>query len=290
MWYCFVVSNQHSQPLSFARKFSLWFFREPNNPYVSLSVSADFGRARDYLARVNETAETRVSIQHLVTAAIGRVYAEFPVANASAGATRIRRFEHVGVAMPVNLLDGPTGAAETSLVILERAEERSLVEIAAQTRKRVTGERTGKSENRVMRFAYRVADKTPFGIMDLGLTALDRLSRVPFVGRQLHERFPVTVVVSNPGAALGLPQGAAMRGAAFSPPQRLVGVGSLVGVFPLQDEVVPIDGTPQVRPMLPLLYVFDHRLFDGVLAGKILTRLFEVLQAPEEHFGADGRL
>ncbi len=60
-------------------------------------------------------------------------------------------------------------------------------------------------------------------------------------------------------------------------------------MFPLQDEVVPVDGKPEVRTMLPMLYVFDHRLFDGVLAGKILTRLFEVLQSPEAHFGPDGR-
>ncbi len=266
------MSNWDGQPLSLVRRFSLWFFREPYCPYVSLSVSADFGRARDYLAELNEAREARVSIQHLVTAAIGRVYAEFPVANAKAGATRIQRFEHVGVAMPVNLLDGPAGAGETSLVVLERAEERSLVEIAEQTRRRVAGERVGKSEDRLMRMAYRVADRTPDAMLGLGLSALDRLSRVPFVGRRLHERFP------------------AMRGAAFSPPQRLIGVGSLVGVFPLQDEVVAIDGRPEVRPMLPLLYVFDHRLFDGVLAGRILTRLFEVLQAPEQHFGADGQL
>ncbi len=50
-----------------------------------------------------------------------------------------------------------------------------------------------------------------------------------------------------------------------------------------------MDGRPEVRRMLPLLYVFDHRLFDGVLAGKILTRVFDVLQDPAAHFGPEGR-
>lgn len=275
--------------LSFARKFSLWFFRPPFSPYVSLSVSADFTRARAYLAEVNEDGGPRVSVQHLMVAAIGRVYAEFPVANATASATRIQRFDHVGVAMPVNLLDGPARRAETSLVILERAEERSLTEIAGQTRRRVAGEKSGRSDNALLRFAHRLAEKAPTPLLGLGLSALDRLGRLPGVANRLHARFPITVVVSNPGAALPLPQGAIMGGAAFSPPQRLMGVGSLVGVFPIQDEVVPVDGQPQVRPMLPLLYVFDHRLFDGVLAGRILTRLFEVLQEPELHFGPRGR-
>lgn len=284
------MDSTEAVPLSFARKFSLWFFRYPPfSPYVSLSVSTDFTRAKAYLERVNAAGGPRVSIQHLVTAAIGRVYAEFPVANASARGTRIERFSHVGVAMPVNLLDGPAGGAETSLVILERAEQRSLVEIAERTRRRVKSERKGKPENRLMRAAHRLAERTPFPVLSLGLDAVDRLTAIPWVASTFHERFPVTVVVSNPGAALRLPEGATMRGAAFSPPQRLVGVGTIVGVFPLQQEVVPVDGRPEVRTMLPLLYVFDHRLFDGVLAGRILTRLFEVLQDPEATLGPEGR-
>ena len=89
-----------SQPISFARKFSLWFFRSPGNPYVSLSVSVDFSVPGAYLERINALDGPRVSLQHLVTAAIGRVYAEFPVANATASGGRIHRHPHVGAGTP----------------------------------------------------------------------------------------------------------------------------------------------------------------------------------------------
>jgi len=65
-------------------------------------------------------------------------------------------------------------------------------------------------------------------------------------------------------------------------------IGSLWGLSAVQDEVIAVDGEPQVRPMLPVLFVFDHRLFDGVIAGRIFTRLGDILRHPMEHFGPDG--
>ena len=55
-----------------------------------------------------------------------------------------------------------------------------------------------------------------------------------------------------------------------------------------ENEVIAIDGQPAVRPMLPLVFIFDHRLFDGVMCTRILSRLGEILQAPQEYFGQDG--
>ncbi len=224
-----------SPPLSLARKFSLWFFRTPFSPYVSLSVSVDFAAPAEYLASLNAQEGPRVSIQHLVTGAIGRVYAEFPVANATVERGRIVRHQHVGVGMPVNLLDGPAGKAETSVILLEKVERSSLRDIAEATRRNVRKEREGRQANPVVRTLSQMAERIPYPVMGGALDVLDRATRLPWLARRLHATFPLTVVVSNPGAALPLPQGARMLGAAFSPPQRLLGIGSIVGVFPLQE-------------------------------------------------------
>jgi pyruvate/2-oxoglutarate dehydrogenase complex dihydrolipoamide acyltransferase (E2) component len=68
-------------------------------------------------------------------------------------------------------------------------------------------------------------------------------------------------------------------------------IGTLLGVFPVQDEAVPMPGTPAgvgVKPMLPCSYVFDHRLFDGVKAGQILGDFIRILRDPAAELGADG--
>ena len=57
---------------------------------------------------------------------------------------------------------------------------------------------------------------------------------------------------------------------------------------PVQDEVIPVDGRPEVRPVLPVILVFDHRLFDGVMASRLLTRFASMLQDPASVFGPDG--
>ena len=41
--------------------------------------------------------------------------------------------------------------------------------------------------------------------------------------------------------------------------------------------------------MLPVTLVFDHRLFDGVMASKLVHRFTCMLLDPEAVFGADGR-
>ena len=80
------------------------------------------------------------------------------------------------------------------------------------------------------------------------------------------------------------------RAGAMELPQRLFHVPTVWGLSSLQDEVWAVDGKPEVRPVLPVILLFDHRLFDGVMAGRILVRLNDLLQSPEEHFGSDGSL
>ena len=99
---------------------------------------------------------------------------------------------------------------------------------------------------------------------------------------------PVTTGLTNPGASLGGEEGVLVRGGAVHLPNRLVHVGTFWGISPIQDEVIPVDGVPAVRPMLPVLLVFDHRLVDGVLAGRLLKTFVGILRHPEAVFGADG--
>ena len=63
-------------------------------------------------------------------------------------------------------------------------------------------------------------------------------------------------------------------------PQRLAAVGTFWGVTTVQDEVVVVDKNPAVRPMLPVMLVFDHRIMDGVRAGKMLMTFHSIIQIP----------
>ena len=48
----------------------------------------------------------------------------------------------------------------------------------------------------------------------------------------------------------------------------------------MQEKAIVRNGAVLVRPMLPLVMSFDHRLIDGALAGKFLTRFKELVEQP----------
>jgi len=272
------------------RRVLLWWFRYPNNPYVSVSGVVDFTPARAYLAALRARgASPRVTINHLVCAAIGRTYARFPQANARVVGWGIRREPHVGVAMPVNLLGHAGGAdRETSMMLLTKVETLSLLEVAAASAEVVESERSGEASDPLMKLLVAAGGRLPDAVFFRGLAAFWRAMSAPLVAPLVSRLFPVTVALSNPGAELGRAPGVLFRGGAVSVPGPGWQVGSLFGITGVQDEVFAVDGQPAVRPALPLMFVFDHRLFDGVVAGRILAALAAILQAPAAEFGEDG--
>ena len=63
--------------------------------------------------------------------------------------------------------------------------------------------------------------------------------------------------------------------AIINPPQAaILAVGRIV------DKVVPVDGLPEVRPILTLSLSFDHRVVDGVRGAEFLQTLSNLIQNP----------
>ncbi len=277
-----------ARSLSPVRRFILWWMSHPNSPYVSANFAVEFGAARDYLERLNaDPARPRVSVTHLFTAAVARTYARFPAANARVLGHSIRRERHVGVAAPVNLLDqaGEAGMGEVSVVIVPRAEELGLRQLAERMRRSATAERSGEPQLPLTRLLLAASRLLPDRLMHRGLDASWSLLSQPALGPITGRLLPVTVGVTNPGSAFGDIEGLHFRGAAFNLPGPGWCVGSVFGLTPIQDEVLAVDGRPVIRPVLPVLFIFDHRLFDGVMAGRISAHLAGILRDPEATFG-----
>ena len=270
------------------RRGLLWWFQAPADPYLSASFVVDIRAARAWLQELGAAHGRRFTLQHLVTAAVARIQRRFPMANARIVGRRIVRAETVGVAMPVNLLD--QGAArELSLAVLTAAEGLTFVELAARVDALVSAERSEQVGNPLLRALLGAFDHLPDAPLWAGLDLVEALRHLPPVADRLFAAVPATTGVTNPGAAVRMPAGMWMRGGALSLPQRLGHVGSVWGVFPVQEEVLPIGGVPTVCPALPILYVFDHRLFDGVMGGRILHAFGQILLDPAAEFGKRGQ-
>ncbi|MFT4976450.1 MAG: pyruvate/2-oxoglutarate dehydrogenase complex dihydrolipoamide acyltransferase (E2) component [Myxococcota bacterium] len=279
-----------SERLSVVRRFLLWWFDPPNSPWVSANVSVDFSAARAYLATLAEQEGPRVTVQHLLSGAIGRTLAEAPDANARIIGGRIVYQDSVGVVAPVNLLGHAAGKKrELSFAVTEDVHRRSLREIAVATRAAVASERADKITNPVARSVIRAMERAPLAVSSRGLELLARaMERRPFADK-VYAQAPFTTGLTNPGAAIGEREGLLFRGGSVNLPTKLVHVGTLWGITPVQDEVIAVGGVPTVRPMLPVMLVFDHRLVDGVRASQVLLRFFDILQDPATIFGDSGR-
>ncbi|MEL6346958.1 MAG: 2-oxo acid dehydrogenase subunit E2 [Myxococcota bacterium] len=274
---------------SVIRQFLKWWFGPPFSPWVSANVLIDFSAARAYLDALAKPPGSKVSVQHLLIATVGRTLRAFPDANARIVAGRIQRQDAVNVVAPVNLLGHPAGRSrELSMAITTGADTRALRDLARDARDAVRAERTDRITNPFVRTVVRMMERSPEPLTRRALDALDRGMRNPAVAAQVYAQAPFTTALTNPGSTFKDREGLLFRGGALSLPGRLVHLGTLWGVSAVQNEVMVIDGAPAVRPALPVLLLFDHRLIDGARAGQILLRFHDILRDPASFFGVDG--
>ena len=270
---------------SVIRTFLTWWFKDPASPWVSVNLAIDFTAAQEFLRDANTTAPVSITVQHLVMAAIAKSLKETPAANARIINNRIYPQENVGIGYPINLLGHKAGKdRELSLGVLANVDQLSLHDIAEQCSTAVSTERSGKIGNPFIRGLFSMMKRAPQSVVHKGLDQFQFLLNRPSFAHKLYEYVPVTTGITNPGAAIPDIDGLLYRGAAINLPSRILHVGTLWGVSKIQSEVIPIDGKPAVRPMLPITLIFDHRLIDGVMASKLLLRFSEKIQHPTEHF------
>ena len=271
------------------RRGLFWWFSPPVNAHMSITVTGDYTAARAYLDKLAGQGGPPVTLTHFVSAIIARVLVEFPRINARIIGRHIYLVPDVGLALPVDLTGKPGARwGEVSLVVVPRVQAGSLRDLSLQTRNMVDRERAGALVNPVVRTLARAADRLPAAVAHGMFEGLHRVNQVPPIARAFYRVFPVTGLVTNPGFAFTDDSAGWFRAAAITIPSRIAHVGTVWGFSRVQDEVIPVDGVPAVRPMLPLMLAFDHRLMDGVMAGRVLERFGIILQDPEAVFGAEG--
>lgn len=270
-----------------ARRALTWWFAPPYNPWVAVSFAVDTTTTRAWLQGLRERG-LRISLNTLTAATIARALRAWPKANGRVVGGRIVLEEHVGMAMPVNLMDAGAEDSEVSITVVTRVDTMTLAELAEATRGKVHAERRGERSHPLTNLMWKVAERAPDRLFDASLRLMDRAVNHPIAGPPIYRQLGVTSGLSNVGAAMGGLDGMLFRAVSVAPPQRLFQVGTFWGTSVVQDEVVAVAGRPEVRPMLPAMLLFDHRLIDGVMAGRLAATFGEMLRDPERVFGAAG--
>lgn len=271
-----------------ARRALTWWFAPPYNPWIAASFAVDASPARAYLAELRQRTGAKVSLNTLTAASIARALRAWPKANGRVVGGRILLDEHVGMAMPVNLLDTGRETSEVAMALVERVDTLPLAQLAEHTRSRFEAEREGRRSHPLAEAIWRLAHHAPDPVFEGALGALDRVVNHRWTGPSIYRRVGITTGLSNVGAAMTSDTGILFRAVSIAPPQRLFQVGTFWGASIVQDEVVAIGGRVEIRPMLPMVMLFDHRLIDGVAAGRLGGTFGEIFRAPEVAFGREG--
>jgi pyruvate/2-oxoglutarate dehydrogenase complex dihydrolipoamide acyltransferase (E2) component len=269
-----------------ARKLGGWrkiagaMWGPPDDPQVYGILEFDATPLISYREAARQVGH-RVTPTHFVGRAVAHALHEVPDFNVRIVGSRIIPRESVDVFF----IAAVEGGRELSGVRVDRADEKSVLDIAGELHERSTQMKRGddpefaKSKKTIasmprrllrpaMRFSAWVAGDRDHDIKALGV------KRSPFG----------SAMVTSLGM-FGIPQG-------FAPLASFYKMPLLVLVGEITDKPVAIDGRVEVRPIMPLTATIDHRYADGWHISQLIKPFTAYLKDPasfEPELPAAGR-
>ena len=255
--------------LSSWRRIALHAWPAPRDPTVYSALEIDVSEAVELIERLRAESGLRVTFTHLVTKAIAEALRRHPDANGIIRHRWVYHRETVDVFVQVVSDEGQ----DLGGVKISRADEKSILDIARELAERSARVRAHRDPE--LETTKRLFDRIPHRIMGV----LMKLTSFATHGLGLDlSRFGVSpdpfgsVMVSNIGT-FGIDW-------ALAPmvPFSRCPIVLLVGTVQQKPRVV--DGRVVPRPVLVVGVTFDHRLFDGALAGRMAKVFCDVVAHP----------
>jgi pyruvate dehydrogenase E2 component (dihydrolipoamide acetyltransferase) len=258
--------------LSSWRRIALHAWGNPGDPTVYATLEIDVTRALPYLQRVRTEQGQHATMTHLVAKALALAIRSYPRSNGIIARQRIYLRDTVDIFIQV----ASQGGEELSGTKVERADEKTIAEIAHEVNERAARIRAGR--DRDIEQTKRLVNTMPNFLLGRALRLIEWLTYD--VGLDLS-RFGVvrdgfgSAMVSNVGM-FGLSFG-------LAPLVPLSRVPIIVLVGEVQNRAWVEDDRVTARPILILGCTFDHRLIDGAQGGKMAALLRSVVEDPERY-------
>ena len=243
-------------------------WRPSRDGRIYARMEVDVSAALAYLERVRAESGERVTLTHVVGAALGRALHEVPEIRARVVLGRLVPLDSCDVGFAVDI-GGGSDLAPVKVAGVDRLTPlevaRAVDEGAARLRR---GDDTAyRRTSSLVRLAPAWTMRPVMAGASLVAGGLGRR----FMGQP---GFPLgTAFVSNVGT-LGLDE-------AFLAPLPFARTPVYLAVGTVQDRAVVVEGQVVARPVLVLVATADHRIVDGVHAGQMARVVREHLTHPE---------
>ena len=259
------------EDVSSFRRMAAAMWQRPRDPSIYGSMDVDATDALAFLVEHQRATGARLTITHLVARAVAVALRGQPEINGKVRFWgRLEQRESIDVFVTV----ATDGNRDLSGARIERADEKSLVELAREIADRVGKIRTGAdasyktSRNRLRAIPWWLARPATW------------LSDV--LVNELHVDLPSQGMPRDPfGSAIVTSVGMFGIDAAWAPMVPLARCPMLILVPEVRPRPWAVEDRVEVRPVLRLCATFDHRIIDGAAAGRFAARLTELFASPE---------
>jgi pyruvate/2-oxoglutarate dehydrogenase complex dihydrolipoamide acyltransferase (E2) component len=240
----------------------------PDDPQVYGILEFD---ATPHLALMErgKSAGYPITPTHLVGRAVAHALHEVPDFNVRVVGSKVIPRESVDVFFIAAI----EGGRELSGVKVERADRKSVFEIARELRERAGAMKAG--DDREFAKSRKTMASMPRRLLRPSMRfsswlAADRDRDIPALG---VKKSPFGSAMITSIGMFGIPMG-------FAPLARFYKMPLLVLVGEITHKPVAVDGRVEVRPVLPLTATIDHRYADGWHIGQLIKPFRAYLEDP----------
>jgi pyruvate/2-oxoglutarate dehydrogenase complex dihydrolipoamide acyltransferase (E2) component len=270
------VSLTKLKKVSPFRKVAIGTWRTAYDPTVYGSMEIRMEAAERYITAFREQKGEKLTITHLVTAAIAKSLRLHPEANGVLRFNRIYLREDVDIGVLVLTNDHKTGEVDLSSAVVRKADAINLTEQIAQLKAQVKDIRTG--QDKAMKKSKDTIRKIPFLCMNFFMNTLG------FLLYTLNLDLRWAGLPKDPfGGAVVTSIGSLGLDVAYVPLVPYTRVP--IFIAPGEVKSVPVvdeSGAIVAGRMMGVHASFDHRFIDGGHAAKLTKSFRRVMEHPFE--------
>jgi pyruvate dehydrogenase E2 component (dihydrolipoamide acetyltransferase) len=272
------VLLQKKSDLSSFRKIALGTWKTAKDPQVYGSVTLRMDEALRYVEVFRERTGKKLTITHMMAAAVGHTLADMRDANAILRWGQIYLRKDIGVFFQVAMEDPDTGEIDLSGVTVREPETKSLEEICDEFTDRARKVREKKDKE--LENTHSTFKAMPQWMVRWMLDLVSIVSytlnwNMKWAG--IPQDAFGSAMVTNIGS-LGLEE-------AYVPLVPYSRVPLLLAMGAVQDSPIVEDGEVKVGKTMRVFATFDHRVLDGSHAAKMVKTLKRFIHDPFEAFG-----
>jgi pyruvate dehydrogenase E2 component (dihydrolipoamide acetyltransferase) len=269
------MASRRAPHNSVRRRLAVATWRAPTDARIYTRLELDATALLAYVQATRQRSGERVTITHVVGAALGRAIRAVPDVRSRVVFGRISTTEACDVGFVVDISDG----GDLAPVKVRGVDRKSPADIARELSPGVTRVRAGTDPNHSR--SSSIIRHVPWWTLRPLLNVVSLLVGGLGVSAFGQPGFPFgSALISNVGP-LGLDE-------AYMAPVPFARVPLYLAVGSVHDAAVAVHGQVVVRPRMVLIGTADHRLIDGAHAGQVARVLRELLAEPTRLDEPDG--